>query len=218
MKRKPEPAQLDDFLDDAIDAALTRLLAVGAPDRTERAMLRASAHGLHRRPHVAALRQQIPARGDELVAADPAAFVQRLRVARHAVGHDLLPDEVAVAADDRVRRAVLARFVRKQRGVNAAVHDPGAALPGDPSDLVAAQGVARVDADADDVAGDDRFGVQRLEGFVDDEGIAPGGPGRGGQHIQPARRDDRHAKRHVARIDQMYTRTQRHLIQSAGGR
>ena len=51
---EPEAAQFDHFLDDRVDAALARLLAVGPPHRAERAVLRAAAHGLHRRPHVLA--------------------------------------------------------------------------------------------------------------------------------------------------------------------
>jgi hypothetical protein len=58
--------------------------------------------------------------------------------------------------------------------VDAAVDDPGAALAGHAADLVAAQGVAGVDADADDVAGLDAFGDDLLEGFVDQDGVAGG--------------------------------------------
>ena len=103
---------------------------------------------------------------------------------------DLRPDQVAVALDDRVRLAVLVRFVRKQRGVNAAEDDPRAALAREPADFVAAQRIAGVNADADDVAGRDHRRIERLERFVDDDGIAPLGSGRRRQDVQPARRDD----------------------------
>ena len=72
------------------------------------------------------LRQQIPARRNERVAGHPAAVVQRLQRARRGVVEDLAPDQVAVAADDRVALALLAGFVRIQRRVNAAVNDRGA--------------------------------------------------------------------------------------------
>ena len=85
---------------------------------------------------------------------------------------DLAPDQVAVALHHGVRLAALERLLRKQRGVNAAVHDPGAALAGHAADLVAAQRVAGVDADADDVAGRDCRWIDRLERFVDENGIA----------------------------------------------
>ena len=72
-----------------------------------------------------------------------------------------------------------------------------------PADLVAAQRVAGVDADADDVAGTHARGVEYLERFVADDRVAAL-RGRGGQHIQPARRDDGHAERDMAGIDKMY--------------
>ena len=65
MNLNPLPPERDNFSDDIVDAALARLLPVRAPHRTERAMLRATANGLHRTPHVFVGRQQIPSRGDE---------------------------------------------------------------------------------------------------------------------------------------------------------
>ena len=41
-----EPSEIDDFLDNTIDSTLPGLLPIGAPDRTKRAVLRASANGL----------------------------------------------------------------------------------------------------------------------------------------------------------------------------
>ena len=111
------------------------------------------------------------------------------------------PHDVAVALDDGVRPAELVRLVRVERGMNAAEHDRGAA-PGRPADLVAAQGVAGVNADADDVARLDRR-VERLERFVDEDGIAISARRRGREHVQPARRDDADAERHVAGVDEV---------------
>ena len=54
------PPQVDDLGDDAFDGALPRRLSVGPPDRTERAMLGASTHRLHRRPHVPRPRAEGP--------------------------------------------------------------------------------------------------------------------------------------------------------------
>ena len=71
--------QLDDLLDDRVARALARPLAVGLPHRAERAVLRAAADGLHRRPHVAIRRHQIPARRD---AAPRARRGRRRRSAR----------------------------------------------------------------------------------------------------------------------------------------
>ena len=69
-------------------------------------------------------------------------------------------------------------FLRVERGVDAAIHDERAAVASDPADFVSAQGVARVDADADDVARRDRGRVELLEGLVGNERIAVFGRGR----------------------------------------
>ena len=74
------------------------------------------------------------------------------------ISQHLRPDDVAIALDDRVRGAVLARFVRVERGVNAAEDDRRATLAREAADLIAAQRVRGVDADADDIA---RFDLAR---------------------------------------------------------
>ncbi len=56
--------------------------------------------------------------------------------------------------------------------MDAAVDNPGSAFACDAADFVAAEGVAGVDADSDDVAGLDGFGDDLFEGFVDEDGIA----------------------------------------------
>ena len=99
--------------------------------------------------------------------------------------------------------AEVERFVRKERGVNAAEDDPRAALARDPADLVAAQRVARMDADADDVARRDGRRVELLERFVDDERVAEIGRRRRREHVEPAGRNDGHAKRDMAWIDEV---------------
>src|SRR6185503_17096368 len=113
--------QLDDLAHDAVHAALTWLLPVGAPHRAERTMFRAAAHGLYRAPHVSAFRQQIPACGDELFGVHASTLVLRLERALHGMIDHQRPDHVAVAADDGVRAATLMRLMWIQRGVNATV-------------------------------------------------------------------------------------------------
>ncbi len=146
---------------------------------------------------------QVPARGEEFAALDAAAFVDFFGLAGEAIGDDLCPGEIAVAFDDGVCFAALERFLRKQRGVNSAVDDPGAAGARHAADRVAAQGVAGVDADADDVAGLNGLGHNLLERFIDENGISDDGGRGGGKHEEPARRDDRGAKGIVAGIDEM---------------
>jgi hypothetical protein len=191
---EPAPPQLDDFTDDAVDLALTGLLAVGAPDGAERAVLRASAHGLHRRPHVATLRQQVPPRGDELVARDAAAVVDPLRPAGETIGDHSTPDDVAVPLYDRVRAAVLVDFVGKERRMDAAVDHPRAFLAHLAADFVAFQRIAGMDADADDVAGRDVVEIDGFERFIDQVRVTPLRSRCRGQYIKPPGRDDRHAE------------------------
>src|SRR4029079_11874151 len=100
--------------------------------------------------------EQIPSRRHELLTRHTPTVVERLRIATQAIRHDTLPDQIAITLDDRVRLALLARLVRIQRRVNATVHDPGAAFAHRPAHFVAAQRIARVDPDADDVTGGDR--------------------------------------------------------------
>src|SRR5439155_21311048 len=200
---KSETAQLDDLADDAIDAALARLLSVGPPHGTERAMLRAAAQRLYRRPHVPPLRKQIPSRRHELIACDAAPFVDRPRLSSQALLDDARPDDVAVAAHDRVRLTVSRGFVRKQRGMNAAEDDPGTALAHLASDLVTAERVAGMNADADDVARANRVEIDRIERFVDDDRIAPAAAGRRREDVEPARRNHGDAERFHTRIDEM---------------
>ena len=71
------------------------------------------------------------------------------------------------------------------------------------SELVAAQRIAGVDADADDVARLHALQIERLERLVDDLRRAVAFRRRRREDVQPARRDDRRAERQVARIDEM---------------
>ncbi len=63
---------------------------------------------------------------------------------------------------------MLARFVRVERGVDPAEDDRRATFAREAADLIAAQRVRRVDADADDIARLDRVGHERLERLVHD--------------------------------------------------
>jgi hypothetical protein len=67
--------------------------------------------------------------------------------------------------------------------MDAAEDDPGAPLAREPPDFVAAKGVARVDADADDVPLGDLGHIQGFERFIEDVGIAPRRPGRRGENV-----------------------------------
>ena len=171
---KTEAAQSDDFVDDVLEFALAGFLSVGAPDAAKGAVLGAAANGLHGGPHIFCGIHQVPAGGEEFAAFNAAAFVDFFGRAGDASGDDFGPGKIAVAFDDGVGLAALERFFRKQRGVNAAIDDPCAAGASHAADRVSAQGVAGVDADADDVAGMNGLGDDLLEGFIDEDGIADG--------------------------------------------
>ena len=108
-------------------------------------------------------------------------------------------------------RAVFVRLVGKQRRVDPAEHDPRAEFLGLSADLITAPRIPGMNTDADDVAGCDGGEVDLIERFIDQARITPFGPRCRGQHVQPPRRDDRHAERDVTRIDQMYFRAHSHL-------
>ncbi len=115
-------------------------------------MLGAAADGLDGGPHVFVAGHEIPAGGEEVGAGNAAAIVDFLeRDAGEAVGDDLAPGDVAVAFDYGVGIALFEGFFGEEGGVNAAVDDPGSAFSGDATDFIAAEGVAGVNADADDV-------------------------------------------------------------------
>ena len=136
-------------------------------------MFGAAANGLYGSPHVLVARHEIPTGGEEVCAADAAAFVDFLgRSAGHAVGDDFAPGDVAVAFDYGVGVALFKSFFGEEGGVNAAIDDPSSTFAGDAADFVAAESVAGVDADADDVAGLNGFWEDLLDGLVDEDGIS----------------------------------------------
>src|SRR6185436_18652964 len=108
-----------------------------------------------------------------MIAVNAAAFVDLGRPSCHTILDRLTPDEIAVAADNRVRGTVFVCLLRKEGGVNAAKDYPRSALPGQTPDFVAAPRVARVNADPHDVARGNRVGVDLIECFIDQDGVAP---------------------------------------------
>jgi hypothetical protein len=89
--------------------------------------------------------------------------------------------------------------------VDAAVDDPGSAFAGDAADFVTAEGVAGMDADADDVAGLDGFGGDLFEGLVDEDGISCGRRCGCGENEEPTGGDYGGPKGVIAGIYEMNT-------------
>ena len=136
----------------AVDESLPWLLTVRAPHRAKRAVLRAATHGLHRCPHVPAGGQQIPARRHEPIARYAPPVVHARGPTRDAISDDGRPDHIPVASDHDVCAAMSVRFVWEESRVDPTKHHPCPPFPRLPSDFVSTQGVAGVDADADDIS------------------------------------------------------------------
>lgn len=83
-----------------------------------------------------------------------------------AVSQNICPDNIAVALYHSVCAAELMGLVRKQGGVNSTENHEGPLLASQSADFIAAQCVAGVNADTNDVAGRNACDVQLLQGFV----------------------------------------------------
>ena len=103
-------------------------------------------------------------------------LTERLKTALRAFGPDeqrLTPLQLATLDQFHTRGLAAtaelggAHAVGKEGGVDAAEYDVRACRTGRHADFIAAERVARVDADADDVAGCDGRGIEALERFVD---------------------------------------------------
>ena len=185
-------------------APLPRFLSVRSPHRTERAVLRTAANGLHRRPHVFVGRDEIPPGLKERAGVDFAPFVDQLRGAGGAIVDREAPGDVAVPLHHGVRAAERVRLFRVERRVDTPEHDPGPAFARDPANLVAAQSVARMDSYPNNVALPDRRRIQLLERFVSDERVTEGPRSRRGKHVKPPGCNDPHTEGKMARVYQVH--------------
>ena len=102
-----------------------------------------------------------------------------------------------------MRAAELVRLFGIERRVDAAEDDGRSALARLAADLVAAQRVERMDADAHDVAARNAVEVDRIERFVDDARVAIFARRRRGEHVEPPGRDNSRAERDIAGIDEV---------------
>src|SRR5438552_15427059 len=105
-------------------------------------MLRAAAHSLHRRPHVAVARQKAPPRWSKIICLNPPSLIDALHRLAGAIVEYRLPHYVAIAADHPVGATQLVRLFGIKGRVNAAVDHPSAALACLPAYLVSAQSIA----------------------------------------------------------------------------
>src|SRR5258708_32827996 len=82
-------------------------------------MLGASTHGLDRSPHVAFSRHQIPARGQERVSFNPAAFINRQRSSTAAIRQYPRPSDISIALYHGMSATEFMGFVGVEGGVNS---------------------------------------------------------------------------------------------------
>ena len=146
-------------------------------------MLRAAAHSLHRCPHVAVTRQEIPTRWGKIFRFDPPGFIDALHRPAGTIVEYRLPHYVAIATDHSVGAAQLMRLFGIQGRVNAAEDHPSAARACLPAYLVSAQGIAVMNADAHDVAGFQSSAIRQGQSFIHDHRIAEASRGGRGQYV-----------------------------------
>ena len=114
-------------------------------------MLGAAANRLHGRPHVTALRQQVPPAREEGISIHTPAVVARLRMTGHAVAQHHRPAEFAVTRHDGVSGTKVTSFVRIEGRVNASVHHIRAGRTRGIAELVAAQGITGMHPNSHDI-------------------------------------------------------------------
>ena len=154
-------------------------------------MLRTPADGLHGRPQIPGLRQQIPARRLELRGVNAAAFIHALRGAGNEVVQSLAPGDVAIAFDNGVRSPSVERFVGIKRRMDPAENDVRAPGARQCPDGVAAKRIPGMNTNAYHIAWVHGLRIQGTQRFVANNRTAKGLGRCPRQHIQPPRRDDR---------------------------
>src|ERR1035437_583945 len=202
-KPETDPPQTNDFVDHTLILALARLLSIGPPHAAKRAMLWASANGLHRGPHILVARHQIPPRGQELATFNPSDLIDTAWLAREANGHDLVPRHIAISLHNGVGATAFQSLLGIQRSVDATVDYPRAACARHAADFISTQSIPRMHTDADDISRHDAFRHNLLQRLIDQNGFPHGWRCRRRKDKQPSWRNDSGTERIIAGIYQM---------------
>src|SRR5581483_8435141 len=200
---KAAPAQFYKFLNNPVGGALAGPLPIGAPHRTKRTVFGASSHSLHRCPHIAVSRQQIPASRFKVLRLYFSAFINPFRHAGCAVTENAIPDRVAVALHNHMCAALLKRLLRIERGMDSPKHNPGSPIACCAAHFVSSKGVAGVNANAHDVASLNTLSIDLLQSFIAEFETHVRVSGRGGQHVQPSWGYDSSYEGGIAGINEM---------------
>src|SRR3954452_24030963 len=135
-----------------------------------------------------------------MVGLDPAAIVNPARSAVDAVVKCFGPDHVAVALHHRMSTAEFDGLFGIESGMDAAEDHRGTALSGDLADLIAAQRITCMNANAEHIACTDTGWIEPLQSLIANDRV-PERRGRGRRKdVEPAGRDYRRSERHIARV------------------
>jgi len=120
-----------------------------------------------------------------------------------AVFQDTCPGSIAITFNDGVCASEFVRLVRVKGCVNSTENHKCPLLASQSADFIAAQCIARVNSNSNNVLSRNASDIQLLQRFVNDYRIAKAGWCRSGEHIEPARRDDADAEGPVTWIDEI---------------
>ena len=166
-------------------------------------MLRTSPHRLHRGPHVAIARNQVPACLNKIAGFNLSTQVDRLWISVAAILQRFRPHLVPITFNYGVCAAKFDGFLRVESGVNAAKDHIRAALTSYFANFISAQSIRSVNADTDGVAGLNPLRIHLKQSLVHEYGITENSRCSGSKNVLPSGSDYRRSKRNAAGINQV---------------
>jgi hypothetical protein len=135
-------------------------------------MLGTSANRLHRSPHIEIAGNQIPAGSHEIAGFDLTADVDRFGNSLAAIGERFSPRNVTVPFYDRMRASQFERFFGIKSSVNSTKNYIGTAAARHLANLVAAQRVRGMNANADCISSLNRVRAHLHQSFIDQHRVS----------------------------------------------